>query len=245
MLYTAISMSHQGGTLFLQTEPLAPRTNYNTGLTGLIAVICMIIDHVGVIFFPTLTLLRVIGRIALPLFAWGIAIGAEHTRSMERYAFRLFIMMIISQPFYMLALMHPLSKLNIFAVLFLGLIAIWGIREKKLYLAVLALLLTHFVNMDYGLRGVLCVLLLYATRNNPLALAVCFSAYCVLWGDNSRVILTLLDGHIRIRLQMMAILALPILLWPSARRIKLPRALMYAMYPAHLGVLYAIKIIIE
>jgi len=201
----------------------------------------MVVDHVGVILFPSATILRVVGRIALPLFAWGIAVGAEHTRSMERYALRLFVMMIISQPFYMYALVHPLSKLNIFAVLFLGLVAIWGIRDGKLYLTVLALLFTQFVDMDYGLRGVLCVLLLYATRKNPLALAICFSVYCVLWGESSRVILTLLDGQIRIRLQTMAILALPILLWPAASRTKVPRWLMYAAYPAHLGVLYIIK----
>jgi len=205
----------------------------------------MVVDHVGVMFYPSVTVFRVVGRIALPLFAWGIAIGVGHTRNIGRYALRLLGMMIISQPFYMFALVHPLSRLNIFAVLLLGLVGIWGIRDGKLYLTAIALLLAQLLDMDYGLRGVLCVLLLYAARNDPLALAVCFSAYCVIWGENSRVILTLLDGQIRVRLQTMAILALPILLWPTAKRTRLPRPLMYAAYPAHLGVLYMIKIILE
>lgn len=228
-----------------ETVRFSSRTNHNTGLTGLIAVICMVVDHVGVIFYPSLTILRVVGRVALPLFAWGVAVGAEHTRSIERYALRLFVMLVVSQPFYMIALVHPLSKLNIFAVLLLGLIGIWGIRDGKLYLTVVALLLAQFIDMDYGIRGVLCVLLLYAVRNNPLALAICFSAYCVVWGESSRVILTLLDGQIRVKLQTAAILALPVMIWPAAKRTKLPRALMYAAYPAHLGVLYIIKNIVE
>lgn len=223
------------------------RTNHNTGLTGLIAVLCMIVDHVGVIFFPHLTVLRVIGRIALPLFAWGIAVGARHTRDIARYAGRLFLLMIISQPFYMIALNHPMVnydlntlQLNIFAVLFLGLLAIWGLQEKKGWMTAASLLLANFIRMDYGIRGVLCILLFYLTQDDPLALALCFAAYCVAWGETSMAVLTIRDT-VTIRLQMMALLALPIILWPATKRTRLPRGLMYAMYPAHLAALYAIK----
>lgn len=215
------------------------KANHNTGITGIIAVICMIIDHVGVIFFPRAILFRVIGRIALPLFAWGIAIGASHTRNIARYAMRLFLLMIVSQPFYMYALNHPLEKLNIFAVLFLGLIGIWGLRDNKGYLTIIALMLAHLIPMDYGLQGVMVILLLYLTRDNPLALSVCFCVFCVIWGQSSMTVTTLF-GTIPWRLQTSAMLALPIILYPTARRTPMPRILMYAMYPAHLGVLYVL-----
>ena len=89
------------------------KTNHNTGLLGIIAVICMIIDHMGAVFFSGATWMRIVGRIAFPLFAWGIAIGAEHTRSFPRYAVRLLLLAIISQPFYMFALNHTLEQLMV------------------------------------------------------------------------------------------------------------------------------------
>ena len=144
--------------------------NEDTGLLGLIAILCMICDHLGAAFFPDAMWLRVIGRIAFPLYAWGVAVGAEHTRSWRHYAARLLALDVISQPFYMFALNHPITKFNVLATLLLGLIAICGIREKKYWLSALAVLLPCFIEMDYGVRGVMLVLLLWACQDNPLAL---------------------------------------------------------------------------
>ena len=59
------------------------------GLTGnqlkLFAVIVMTIDHIGHILFPSVMWLRIIGRLAYPIFAYMIAEGCTHTRSMPRY----------------------------------------------------------------------------------------------------------------------------------------------------------------
>ena len=59
------------------------------GLTGnqlkLFAVIVMTIDHIGHILFPGVMWLRIIGRLAYPIFAYMIAEGCTHTRSMPRY----------------------------------------------------------------------------------------------------------------------------------------------------------------
>ena len=55
------------------------------GLTGnqlkLIALITMTIDHVGMMLLPQLRILRAIGRIAFPIFAYMIAEGCRHTRN--------------------------------------------------------------------------------------------------------------------------------------------------------------------
>lgn len=215
-------------------------TNHNTGLLGVLAVVFMIIDHVGVVFFPGAMGMRIAGRMALPLFAWGIAIGAEHTRNIRRYALRLLLMLFISQPFFNGALNHRWDeKLNIFATLFLGLVAIWGLKEKKEWMTVAALLLAQFVPMDYGLRGVLCILLFWALRDNPLALAVCFGVYCVMWGEGGSVILT--TSLFKVRMQTAALLTLPLILWPCATRTRTPKWLMYAAYPGHLAVLWLLK----
>ena len=44
----------------------------------LIAAVLMLVDHVGVIFFPDTLLFRIIGRPALPIFSFFIAEGYAH-----------------------------------------------------------------------------------------------------------------------------------------------------------------------
>ncbi len=47
----------------------------------LMAAAFMVIDHIGMIFFPEAVWLRCIGRISLPLFAYMLAEGFAYTRS--------------------------------------------------------------------------------------------------------------------------------------------------------------------
>ena len=72
----------------------------------LIALTTMFIDHIGAVFFPQVTLLRVIGRISFPLYAFLIAEGCRYTRNRWRYALGLGAFALISELPYDLAL-HP------------------------------------------------------------------------------------------------------------------------------------------
>ena len=51
----------------------------------ILAIVCMTIDHIGVTFFPHVPLLRMIGRLAFPIFSYGIAEGCRFTRNKFRY----------------------------------------------------------------------------------------------------------------------------------------------------------------
>lgn len=217
--------------------------NQDTGLLGLIAIFCMICDHLGAAFFPREMWMRVVGRIAFPLYAWGVAVGAEHTRSLERYALRLFALGVVAQPFYMYAMGHPLQKMNVLCTLLLGLLCVAGLKKNRLWLTAAALLIACFVEMDYGVRGVLLVLLLWAVRDNPFALAICFSAFCVYWGANSSVVWS--AGIVSLRLQQCALLALPLMLWPRSTRTRVPRGLTYAAYPGHLALIWLVKMLLR
>lgn len=62
-----------------------------------IAMLTMLIDHIGVLLFPEFTILRTIGRIAFPIFAYQIAKGYSHTSNKKLYAKRMVIFGLISQ----------------------------------------------------------------------------------------------------------------------------------------------------
>lgn len=78
-------------TLFRTTS-----TSKRNDVLKLIAIISMIIDHVGAAFFPGMTIFRTIGRIAFPIFAYQLAKGYKHTSNLNKYAGRLFIFALIS-----------------------------------------------------------------------------------------------------------------------------------------------------
>ncbi len=142
----------------------------------LLAVITMLIDHVGLFFFPDIELLRIIGRIAFPLFAWLIANGAYHTKNIEKYILRLFGLALISQIPFTLAnqtIGSPLLYLNVVFTLCFGLIAIYIITTYKniAFSAIVTLLMciaAEFIHSDYGAFGVLSVVAFYLFFQNKL-----------------------------------------------------------------------------
>ena len=69
----------------------------NASVLKWIAVITMLIDHVGVVFFPEYSIIRWIGRISFPLFAFLICEGYRHTSNIWKYFLRLGIFAIISE----------------------------------------------------------------------------------------------------------------------------------------------------
>ena len=78
------------------------------GLTGnqlkIIAMITMTCDHVGLQIFPQLQWLRILGRLAMPIYAYMIAEGCRHTRDRKKYLMRLLGMGILCQIVYFVAM---------------------------------------------------------------------------------------------------------------------------------------------
>lgn len=58
----------------------------------ILAAVSMVIDHVGYVFFPQLTVLRIIGRLAFPIFAYSIYEGCRYTRNRGKYFLRVFLL---------------------------------------------------------------------------------------------------------------------------------------------------------
>ncbi len=234
----------------------------DTGLMKTVAMVTMLVDHVGVVFFPSVTELRVIGRIAFPLFAWCAVVGSLHTRSWRRYALRLLLWGLVSQPAYMLGLNHRWDELNVMFTLLLGTLGIAGMREKKWGSGVWAPLLCvaagALVQMDYGWKGVLLIQLMYLSRHRRGALSALMLPFCLYWGAASRGVDSLFGLPLRfpgsasalaslnglftafLKLQALALLSLPLMLRRGDSGLRVPKWLAYGWYPGHLLILYAI-----
>lgn len=68
----------------------------------IIAIVIMIIDHIGGYLYPTIDhntyyVLRSIGRISMPIFAYLIVQGFFYTRNLKKYIFRIFVLATITQ----------------------------------------------------------------------------------------------------------------------------------------------------
>ena len=149
-------------------------TNLDTDVLKLVAIIAMLIDHVGGAFFPEVGVFRWIGRLAFPIFCYCMTVGLLYTRDVKRYLGRLAVFAVISQPFYVLAT-HPhdwmvdlnWTNWNIFFTLFLSLLAMVGFKERKWWLFLGAFFVVSWWNFDYSGTGIQLMLIFFLCRNHP------------------------------------------------------------------------------
>ena len=111
----------------------------------IVALICMLIDHAGATLFPQCDILRSIGRVSFPLYAFLLAQGCKHTHSMERYLLGLGIFALISEIPYDLAFgnsINFLDQTNIFYTLFLSAACVYiydSIKKQKTMITIKAI----------------------------------------------------------------------------------------------------------
>jgi hypothetical protein len=130
----------------------------NSAQLKILACLIMLIDHVGYVFFPNVLWLRVIGRLAFPLFAYFIAEGYRRTRDITDYLGRLILFALIAQLPFMYAFNTKSLYLNVFFTLSMGLYAIYNYdKNKRLYMVIIIAAACQMLNTDYGAYGVLLV----------------------------------------------------------------------------------------
>ncbi len=185
----------------------------------LIAIITMLIDHIGYTFSPNMVIWRIIGRIALPLFALELARGRRRTRSIEKYLARLLLLAILSQVPYML--FFDTTDLNIVFTLFVSLLILIAL-DKKNYIAAAGLfLLTVIFPFEYGYYGPLTVFLIDKIDLQDIKYTIIYFLVNIFSG-----------------LQAFALLAYP--LFRIRDRKILPGWLSYGFYPGHLLILHLV-----
>lgn len=139
-------------------------------LLKLIAAVTMLIDHAGLVLFPQASWMRIVGRLAFPIFAFCIAEGFRYTRSRGKYFLRLFVLGALCQLVYYFAAGDTL--LGILITFSLSILLMWladwtkvafreGKRSRWALLGACAAALAavfvfcRYVEVDYGFFGIL------------------------------------------------------------------------------------------
>ena len=240
------------------SETISGRKKGISGSTlKMIAVVVMLIDHTaaGVLsryltmyamqpvgdanpydtLYHVYMVMRMIGRLAFPIYCFLLVEGFTYTKSVPRYALRLLIFALLTEvPFDLLfnGALLEFEYQNVFFTLWIGLMVMWAYRlihEKmpmgnalKVVLYVLVLLAgmlsARMLRTDYDAVGVLAILALYLLRYKK-SFQIVGGCAMFLW-------------------EVTAPLAfIPIACYNGTRGWKL-KYFFYLFYPVHLALLY-------
>lgn len=225
----------------------------------MIAIVTMLIDHVGAAlieggvlgvmvfmdydaisvspelmgWFRTDQALRLIGRLAFPIFCFLLVEGFLHTRDVKKYLVRMAVFGLLSEIPFDLAMFNQVffpGYQNVYFTLFMGLLTLAAIQKCEEYgwswqqVMVIAAgyVAADGLMADYGGFGVIFIALLYYTRRN-------------VWVQT-------ISGAVMISWETTAPLAfIPIRMYNGKRGKWNLKYLFYGFYPLHLLVLWIIR----
>lgn len=211
----------------------------NSFTLKMIAIISMLIDHIGYIFLPGTeyyNLFRGIGRIAFPIFCFLIAEGFQHTKSPMNYLLRLIVFAFISEVPFDLAFFGTtlnMNNQNVFFTLAIGLACLFCLEEmnRRRWFAIFFVLLfvaAYFIKCDYGVGGVLLICMFYLTKDS-------FWVSFVLAG----LIFYMFYGTA----ELLGLISLILIFFYNGKRgYNKAQWFFYVFYPLHLLILYGISV---
>lgn len=189
------------------------------------------------------SIMRMIGRVAFPIFCFLLVEGFTHTKDVKKYALRLGAFALISEIPFDLAFNNKVLEFgyqNVFFTLFFGLLAMVGLSKVEerfengkvnkgvKFLASVGVIavcsvIAELLNTDYGAIGVLCIVVLYL--------------FC------KRKVAQIVAGCVSFAWEITAPLAfIPIGFYNGERGMKL-KYFFYAFYPVHLLLIYLVAVL--
>jgi len=201
-----------------------------------IAMVTMLIDHIGIVWFPDSPIWRIVGRIAFPIYTYLIAVGLTRTRSVPKYIGRLALLAVISQvPF---SLLFDTRTINVIGTFFVSAGALFLMERMKEHplrwlWPIAAGVLMETISFDYGAYGLLLLLIYRYTKGHKTAVS-----------------------HLGLNIFYVALFQTPLQLfsivptlafayWPSVAArtaYRVPNWLWRAFYPGHLLLLYLVSL---
>lgn len=242
-------MNYNNPVLFPGDDGLGPAAPRSTGYLPsifdgrtlkILAVISMLIDHIGVALYPNIMLLRYIGRLAFPIYCFLLVEGAFHTHDIRKYLRNLLIFAAISEiPFNMMlkGRFFYFPHQNVFLTLAAGIIMIMLFRladrrypetsmRQVLYAGIYILIggIAQILHFDYGMIGIGFIFVFYQLRSKPIMKYLLFAIMCIMSNKT----------------EIFAIMAIVFLDMYSGKRGQISPTMkkaFYMIYPIHLLIL--------
>ena len=205
------------------------------------AMIAMLCDHVAVVFLQggTYLAMRIVGRVAFPIFAYFLVQGFLHTSDVRKYFMRIGIFALLSEiPFDLVFSGKVLEfhSQNVMFTLLIGLGMLYFLRRWEesgwagglVFLA--GCLCGAVLRVDYGWFGVAVIGLFYLLRSSRERYQLI--VFCFLFFSYGGIEWFGILGVLGVLLYREEGEALP-----------LPRYLFYLFYPAHLLFLFFLNMI--
>lgn len=224
------------------------------GLSGnqlkILAVIFMTVDHIGLTLFPGMPIFRIIGRLALPIFAFTFAEGCKYTKNKWRRFCLLSFSGALCQAVYSYAMQS--LYMNILITLTLSVLVIHSIdfaqKNKNIigFFVSSAVLLGvfyicyilpgkigHGFAIDYGFFGVMLPVLIYMGKNKQEKISLLSIGLLVLASNIGTI-------------QLFSLLSVPIIaLYNGTRGKWRMKNFFYIYYPLHLVVIHFIGMFLK
>jgi len=213
----------------------------------LLALITMTVDHVGAYLLPDILWLRIIGRLAFPIYAFMIAEGCRHTHNMARYlgavagmaalcqavlylfdgSLHMYILVTFSLSILLIVLLQQAQKSA-----FWGLLALTAVGAVYYITQVLPGQLPGDFRIEYDFLGVMLPVMIWVGRNKWQSLGMCAFGLLLMGMDNG--------------IQMYGLAALlPLALYNGQRGKHNLKGFFYWYYPVHLAAIYGIGYLFE
>ncbi|MCR5799877.1 MAG: conjugal transfer protein TraX [Lachnospiraceae bacterium] len=218
-----------------------------------VAYITMFIDHIGAgLIEPSAAfrnygsvktydiLIRLIGRVAFPIFCFLLVEGFNHTRNKWKYALNLLLFALITEiPFdyTFKGTLFTLDYQNVDFTLLLGLLTLIfadmiyksGIKSKlvryllQIPVGVVFAVIADLMKVDYGAWGILLIFVIYYTRELPNKWRCIISALPLIWEFTSFIAFILIYRY------------------NGVKKGKINKYVFYSLYPAHLAIYAVIR----
>ena len=262
----------------IQTGEIWRKRGISSAVLKNIAVVTMLIDHIGAVIvirlliqkglygamvdqeayiawvgqnrgmYGTYMAMRIIGRLAFPIYCFLLAEGFQKTHNVKKYLGRMLLFALISEIPFDLALSGRLwdtEYQNVFFTLFIGLMVIAGLRLVDQRLAgtetwrklagvglyaviiVAGSVLALVLKTDYSFKGILAITVLYLFRSRRKA---------QVWAGV--IVFLLMDG-----LEMIAALSFLLIWFYNGERGRQNKYFFYFFYPVHLLLLWLVCVV--
>jgi hypothetical protein len=186
-----------------------------------IAMISMLIDHIGAYLLPEYKILRIIGRLAMPIYTWQVIKACEHTRNKKKYLIRLIIIAVVSQIPYMLLG----NKILNIVFLFAAYVGLSGMKNRILRSTLLCVGAGFLI--EYNVYGA-ALILIYESKKAEIVKHTLINLMMVPLGWIN---------------QLYSIIATMLIKEYKCKPLKRPGRYIYQVfYPLHLSIIFIAKL---